>query len=102
MLWLGFHLSGVGNPRWRGFGRLPVRPSSLLWALRHGATLPRGNWFAQDGCGRARLDAAHIQDDNQRIGRIQQAFIKIRNSLERNQLRYSWFKVRNANGVGKF
>jgi hypothetical protein len=50
----------------------------------------------------ARLDAAHIQDDGQRISRVQQAFLKIRNSLERNQLHYTWFKVRNANGVGKF
>jgi hypothetical protein len=50
----------------------------------------------------ARLDAAHMQQDGQRISRIQQAFIKIRNGLERNQLHYSWFKVRNANGVGNF
>ncbi len=50
----------------------------------------------------ARLDAARIQQDGQRIGRIQQALIKIRNGLQRNQLRYDWFKVRNANGVGNF
>ena len=50
----------------------------------------------------ARLDAARIQQDGQSIGRIQQALIKIRNGLGRNQLRYDWFKVRNANGVGTF
>ena len=49
-----------------------------------------------------RLDAAHIEDDGQRIGRIQQTFIKIRNGLERNPRHYTWFKVRNANGIGNF
>jgi hypothetical protein len=50
----------------------------------------------------ARLDAQRIQQDGQRVGRIQQAFLRIRAGLQRNQLRYSWFKVRNANGVGSF
>jgi hypothetical protein len=50
----------------------------------------------------ARLDAMRVQEDGVRIGRIQQDFIKIRNGLQKNQLRYSWFKVRNGNGVGSF
>jgi hypothetical protein len=50
----------------------------------------------------ARLDAMRVQQDGQRIGRIQQDFMKIRAGLQRNQLRYAWFKVRNANGVGTF
>lgn len=50
----------------------------------------------------ARLDAMRVQQDGQRIGRLQQDFIKIRAGLQKNQLRYSWFKIRNANGVGTF
>lgn len=50
----------------------------------------------------ARLDAQRVQQDGQRVGRIQQAFLRIRAGLQRNQLKYPWFKVRNANGVGSF
>jgi hypothetical protein len=34
--------------------------------------------------------------------RIQQAFMRIRNALMMNNLRYDWFKVRTTNGVDKF
>jgi hypothetical protein len=50
----------------------------------------------------ARLDAQRVQQDGQLVGRIQQAFLRIRAGLQRNQLQYPWFKVRNANGVGSF
>jgi len=36
------------------------------------------------------------------IGRIQQTLIAVRGRLQAPYLRYSWFKVRNANGVGSF
>ena len=36
------------------------------------------------------------------IGRIQQDFMKIRMGILSYNLRYSWFKVRNANGVSSY
>jgi len=36
------------------------------------------------------------------IGRIQQTLGAVRSRLEASYLRYSWLKVRNANGVGSF
>jgi hypothetical protein len=36
------------------------------------------------------------------IGRIQQGFTKVRGGIARYNLQYSWFKIRNANGVGSY
>jgi hypothetical protein len=36
------------------------------------------------------------------MGRIQQGFMKIRAGIARYNLQYSWFKIRNANGVGSY
>jgi hypothetical protein len=36
------------------------------------------------------------------IGRIQQGFMKVRAGIARYNLQYSWFKIRNANGVGSY
>ena len=36
------------------------------------------------------------------IGRVQQVFMKVRNDMQSSNLRYDWFKIRNANGNGSF
>jgi hypothetical protein len=50
----------------------------------------------------ARHDQLAMRDYTVTISRVQQAFMKIRNSLGRYDLHYDWFKIRNANGVGSF
>ncbi len=51
----------------------------------------------------ARHDQMVIHDDSMTIGRVQQTFTRVRNELAAHQnLRYDWFKIRSANGVGNF
>ncbi len=50
----------------------------------------------------ARRDQNSIRNDGFVTGRIQQAFMKIRNDMTTRGLRYDWFKIQNANGVGSF
>ncbi len=50
----------------------------------------------------ARSDQIQIAKNFNVESRIQQAFMKIRNTLMMNNLRYDWFKVRTTNGVDKF
>jgi hypothetical protein len=49
-----------------------------------------------------RHDQFVMRDNGMLTGRIQQAFMKIRTGISRYNLRYEWFKVRNANGNGSF
>jgi len=50
----------------------------------------------------ARHDQVQMADDLNIESRIQQAFMRIRNALCVNNLRYDWFKVRTTNGVDRF
>ncbi len=88
--------------------------SSNLRDLRE-SNLNNSNDLCQDSgdweqCQRLRLaDARGAHSDQNRIrndgfvtGRIQQAFMKIRSDLVMIGLRYEWFKIQNANGVGSF
>jgi len=43
-----------------------------------------------------------MRDNGMLTGRIQQAFMRIRTGISRYNLRYEWFKVRNAHGNGSF
>jgi hypothetical protein len=49
-----------------------------------------------------RDDFRRSRDNGFTIARIQQTFIKVRSDLQKDNLRYAWFKIRNANGVGSF
>ncbi len=49
-----------------------------------------------------RHDQFVMRDNGMVTGRIQQAFMKIRTGIGKYNLRYDWFKVRNANGYGSF
>ncbi len=50
----------------------------------------------------ARADSFVMTDNLKMTGRIQQAFMKIRGGIALHGLRYDWFKIRNANGVGSY
>ncbi len=50
----------------------------------------------------ARHDQVQMANDFNVESRIQQAFMRIRNALCMNNLRYEWFKVRTTNGVDQF
>ena len=50
----------------------------------------------------ARSDQIQIAKNLNVESRIQQAFMRIRNALVMNNLRYDWFKVRTTNGVDRF
>jgi hypothetical protein len=91
-----------------------IRESSNLRDLRE-SNINNSNDLCQDSgdweqCQKLRLaDARGARSDQNRIrndgfvtGRIQQAFMKIRNDLTMIGLRYEWFKIQNANGVGSF
>ena len=43
-----------------------------------------------------------MRDNFRIISRVQQEFMMVRSGLAKYNLHYSWFKVRNANGVGSF
>ena len=49
-----------------------------------------------------RDDTFSIRDNGVVTSRIQQEFMKVRNGICRFNLRYTWFKIRNGNGVGSF
>jgi hypothetical protein len=49
-----------------------------------------------------RHDQFVMRDNGMVTGRIQQSFMKIRTGIGKYNLRYDWFKVRNANGYGSF
>jgi len=91
-----------------------IRESSNLRDLRE-SNINNSNDLCQDSgdweqCQKLRLaDARGARSDQNRIrndgfvtGRIQQAFMKIRMDLTMIGLRYEWFKIQNANGVGSF
>jgi hypothetical protein len=91
-----------------------LRESSNLRDLRE-SNINNSNDLCQDSgdweqCQKLRLaDARGARSDQNRIrndgfvtGRIQQAFMKIRTDLTMIGLRYEWFKIQNANGVGSF
>ena len=50
----------------------------------------------------AQHDRVQMQGDLNTESRIQQAFMRIRNALCVNNMRYEWFKVRTTNGVDRF
>jgi hypothetical protein len=50
----------------------------------------------------ARHDEMVTHDDDVTIGRIQQAFMKVRSDLSRYNFHYEWFKIRSANGIGSY
>lgn len=91
-----------------------LRESSNLRDLRE-SNVNNSNDLCQDSgdweqCQKLRLaDARGARSDQNRIrndglitGRIQQAFMKIRGEIQVVGLRYEWFKIQNANGVGTF
>jgi len=47
-------------------------------------------------------DQSSMRDNFRIISRVQQEFMMVRSGLAKYNLHYSWFKVRNANGVGSF
>lgn len=49
-----------------------------------------------------RDDGFSLRNNGIVTGRIQQEFMKVRSGICRFNLRYTWFKVRNANGSGSF
>ena len=50
----------------------------------------------------ARSDQVQMMKNNNLEVRIQHAFMKVRNGLMINNLRYQWFKVRTTNGIDTF
>jgi hypothetical protein len=47
-----------------------------------------------------RMDALKISEDMSKVGRLQQGLLKIKQALSTMHLNYSWFRVRNGNGIG--
>ena len=47
------------------------------------------------------MDGAKIRQDMERVGRIQQGLMN-RAGIGLLRLNYTWFKVRNGNGIGSF
>jgi hypothetical protein len=91
-----------------------IRETSSLRDLRE-SNVNNSNDLCQDSgdweqCQKLRVaDARGVRRDQNRIrndgfvtGRIQQAFMKIRSDMTMMGLRYEWFKIENANGVGSF
>jgi len=50
----------------------------------------------------ARSDQAEINRNNNLTVRIQHAFMKVRNGLTMNNLRYDWFKIRTTNNIDRY
>jgi hypothetical protein len=50
----------------------------------------------------ARNDQVEMTKNNNLEVRIQHAFMKVRNGLQMNGLRYEWFKIRTTNGIDLF
>jgi hypothetical protein len=47
-------------------------------------------------------DMATLKDNSAVTARVQQSFAKIRMGILRYNLTYSWFKIRNGNGIGSY
>jgi len=50
----------------------------------------------------ARNDQIQMTKNTNLEVRIQHAFMKVRNGLTKDRLRYDWFKVRTTNGIDSF
>jgi hypothetical protein len=50
----------------------------------------------------ARSDQLEYVKNNNLSVRIQHAFMKVRNGLQTNNLRYDWFKIRTTNNIDQF
>jgi hypothetical protein len=50
----------------------------------------------------ARSDQLEYMKNNNLTVRIQHAFMKVRNGLQVNNLRYDWFKIRTTNNIDQF
>jgi hypothetical protein len=47
-----------------------------------------------------RMDAAKINQNMGKVGRIQQGLMKVKQALPGMHLNYPWFRIRNGNGIG--
>jgi hypothetical protein len=50
----------------------------------------------------ARSDQLELAKNNNLTVRIQHSFMKVRNGLQMNNLRYDWFKIRTTNNIDQF
>ena len=50
----------------------------------------------------ARSDQMEMAKNNNLITRVQHSFMKVRNGLQMNGLRYDWFKIRTTNNIDQF
>jgi hypothetical protein len=50
----------------------------------------------------AQHDRSEINNNNNTVVRIQHSFMKIRNGLQQNGLRYDWFKIRTSNNIDRY
>jgi len=50
----------------------------------------------------ARNDQVEMMKNNNLVVRVQHAFMKVRNGLAINGLRYDWFKIRTTNNIDQF
>ena len=50
----------------------------------------------------ARSDQLELAKNNNFTVRIQHSFMKVRNGLQMNNLRYEWFKIRTTNNIDQF
>jgi hypothetical protein len=50
----------------------------------------------------ARNDPLELAKNNNLTVRIQHSFMKVRNGLHMQNLRYPWFKIRTTNNIDEF
>ena len=50
----------------------------------------------------ARNDQIQMSANSSLMVRIQHSFMRVRNGLQQNNLRYSWFKIRTTNNIDQF
>ena len=50
----------------------------------------------------ARNDQIEMVKNNNLMVRVQHSFMKVRNGLQMNNLRYEWFKIRTTNNIDQF
>jgi hypothetical protein len=50
----------------------------------------------------ARSDQLEMAKNNVLIVRVQHSFMKVRNGLQMNNLRYDWFKIRTTNNIDQY
>ena len=78
---------------------------------RRSSTVYNGYWGCEDSPNyqncvarrRAEMRGSHddqMQNSGFTVGRIQQAFFRMRNGLSSLNLSYKWFRVRSGNGIG--